>query len=222
MRIVRLISLLSTVLAGPVFAQTSALGGCGGLENAYGPFDYSDPLHKAEKLYIVERYHFTQQVEGLQRGESGALELDLDYTLRAFPNHARALWAMARWQLARERPWSPGDHFYSMECYFDRATRWRPADPAVWMIHGMYLAKRGDLKAAAEKYERALELQPASPEVNYNAGLVYFELKKYDRARELANNAYSLGYPLPGLRNMLRRAGQWSEANAPGTAKQKE
>jgi tetratricopeptide (TPR) repeat protein len=210
------VSALLVAMALPmrVMAQSSVGGGCGGLENAYGPFDYSDPLDKADKLNIVERYHFTAQVENLVAGQSGALVMDIDYTLRAFPNHARALWAMARYQMAMGRAWSPSDHFYSMDCYFDRAERWRPGDATVWMIHGMYLAKQGRNRDAVEQYERALALQSDSPEINYNAGLNFVELKQFDRARETANKAYSQGYPLPGLRNMLKRAGEWQEVGA--------
>jgi hypothetical protein len=32
-----------------------------------------------------------------------------------------------------------------------------------------------------------------------------------DRALEHAHRAYALGYPLPGLRNRLKRAGAWRE-----------
>lgn len=197
------------VRAQDVGGDIAALGGCGSLENAYGPFDYNDPVHKRENLPIVERFHFTPRVESLTRGESGELVLDLNYTLRAFPNHARALWAMARYQLTMSRPWSPADHFFPIECYFDRAVRWRPNDANVWLVHGMYLAKKGDLKAAVEKYETALKMDPSSAEANYNAGLAYFELKNYVRARELAEKAYALGYPLPGLRNKLAGVGEW-------------
>jgi tetratricopeptide (TPR) repeat protein len=87
------------------------------------------------------------------------------------------------------------------------------------MIYGMYLARRGEPQAALEKYDRALELQPDSAEVNYNAGLAYFDVKKYERAKELATKAYSMGYPLPGLRNKLARVGHWSASDSAKTGK---
>lgn len=46
-----------------------------------------------------------------------------------------------------------------------------------------------------------------SAEINYFLGLVLFDLKDYATAREYARKAYSLGYPLPGLRDKLARAG---------------
>ena len=64
---------------------------CGSLVNGYGPFDYRT---SAKQLDIVEKYHFTSDVESLKHGKAGYLGTDLDYTLRASPNHHRALMAM--------------------------------------------------------------------------------------------------------------------------------
>src|SRR5882672_10328606 len=86
------IAVLATTWAAPGSARAGGLrSGCGALPNAYGPFDYRI---EHDKLAIVEAYHFTSQVELLIRGQSGALGADLDYTLRAAPNHHRALVAM--------------------------------------------------------------------------------------------------------------------------------
>jgi tetratricopeptide (TPR) repeat protein len=46
-----------------------------------------------------------------------------------------------------------------------------------------------------------------SAEINYFLGLVLVDLKDYAAAREYARKAYTLGYPLPGLRDKLARAG---------------
>lgn len=47
--------------------------------------------------------------------------------------------------------------------------------------------------------------QNTSAEVEYFLGHTYFELGRYEEARKHADKAYALGYPLPGLRNKLRR-----------------
>jgi Flp pilus assembly protein TadD len=99
---------------------------------------------------------------------------------------------------------------FSMECYFERAMRWRPEDPVVRMVYANHLAKRGEVEGAREQYEAALKLDPDGPEIAYNAGLFYFSQKQYSRARELAETAYKGGYPLPGLKNKLKGVGQWS------------
>lgn len=81
------------LLAGTSLAQ-EVDGGCGALQNAFGPFD--DRTARGYNLDVVGSYHFTPPVEALIRGASGTIGGDLDYTLRAFPNHHRALNATNR------------------------------------------------------------------------------------------------------------------------------
>ena len=198
--------------AEPARAANANNESCGVLNNAYGPWDYSDAAQREQRLPIVEQYHFNSDVETLKAGESGNLALDLDYTLRAFPNHPRALWAMARLQLRDGYP--AGSHYYSAECYFERALRWRPADPAVWLVYGMYLQRKKDVDGALQKYQRALELQPGNLEAHYNIGLAYAERGDYEQAKQHAKIAYDGGYPLPGLRHILEKSGHWNDGGA--------
>jgi TPR repeat protein len=46
-----------------------------------------------------------------------------------------------------------------------------------------------------------------SPELYYNLGLLYLDMKDLRQAKEYADKAYGEGYPLPGLKNRLERAG---------------
>lgn len=46
-----------------------------------------------------------------------------------------------------------------------------------------------------------------SSEINYFLGLILCDMKDYAAARPYAAKAYALGYPLPGLRDRLARAG---------------
>ena len=190
------------------------VAGCGSLENAYGPYDYTNPDDFAKKLPIVEHAHFTSSVENLIRGHKGTIESDLDYTLRAFPNHHRALYAMALFQL--RTPYNPRSGYYSIECYFQRATQFKPGDGTVRMLNGIYLHKKGAKKEALAKYQEALKIMPDSPDLNYNFGLLYFDEKNYDLAAAYAKKAYARGYPLPGLKNNLGRIGLWQEASDAG------
>ena len=66
---------------------------CGSLQNGYGPYDYRSDK---DKLRIVEQYHLTPEVVNLVAGSTGEIGDDLDYTLRAFPNHHVALMAMVK------------------------------------------------------------------------------------------------------------------------------
>ena len=59
---------------------------CGDLQNAYGPYDYRTATEFQK--HLVEGAHFTPEVESL-KGARGSATVggDIDYTLRAFPNH---------------------------------------------------------------------------------------------------------------------------------------
>ena len=194
---------------------------CGNLDNAYGPFDYTNPEHFREKLPVVESFHFTSNVENLIRGQSGSLLGDLSYTLRAFPNHHRALLAVSKYerqqiQKSRDKTGStyqPGntDRGWpnTAECYFDRAIRWRPNDPGVRLVYGIHFHLIGKLPQALNQYKISEKIQPKSADLNYNMGLLYFDMKQYALSKEYARKAYQLGYPLPGLRKKLTGVGQW-------------
>ncbi|WP_341647570.1 tetratricopeptide repeat protein [Thauera humireducens] len=206
-RYVLLASLVSLALpASLTYAQGEAV--CGSLQNGYGPYDYRTDKHRLE---IVERYHFTAEVEALQKGKSSsAIGSDIAYTLRAFPNHHRALLAMTK--LARkERTATPRGAGHSMDCWFDRAERFRSDDPMVKVIHGMYLHQTGKSAEAVAKLEAARQLDSQDANLDYNLGLAYFDVGHYEKALQSAHRAYAAGFPLPGLREKLKRAGKWRE-----------
>jgi len=205
-----LVGLLGLACSAPLAAQTMQDVECGSLDNAYGPFDYTDASDRAIKLPVVEKFHFNSDIENLRRGQSGTIIGDLDYALRAFPNHHRALNAVGRYLLKNPSVGVPP--YFNADCYFNRAMRWRPRDGTVRMIYGTYLFKSGEREAALKRYEEALALMPDSAEVHYNMGLLEVELERFDAALEHAHKAYALGYPLEGLKNRLKRAGKWREA----------
>lgn len=194
---------------------------CGALQNAYGPYDYRSDK---DKLGVVESFHFTPEVATLTRGKSGHIGGDLDYTLRAFPNHPRALMAMV--QLAeREKKAKVFGAQFSVECYFHRAIRFRADDPTAKMIYANYLVKNGRSKDALKQINDAASLSNSNTSLDYNIGLVYLELKEYDKALVYAHKAYLAGFPLPGLRDRLKRVGKWREyvpESEPSRSKEKE
>jgi len=184
---------------------------CGELKplSQYGPYDYSNATQRKEHLEIVEHVHFTKEVENLIRGNTGSIGGDIDYTLRAFPNHYRALLAMTKLALREKTARVKGAN-YTVECYFDRAIRFRPADGVVRMIYGNYLLKLdGRLDDAFEQYHEAVKLQPENANINYNLGLMYMKKKDYEQSIVYAKKAYELDFPLPGLRNKLMKTGKW-------------
>lgn len=173
--------------------------------------DYNDPTDR-KGLTVVEQFHFTPPVESLIKGASGPLGGDIGYTLDHFPNHHRALAAMMKLAL-REKNRKPPGARHTIDCYFERATRFRPNDAKVRTLHGSYLLAIGRQDDALEQLEKAAALEPANPTAHYNLGLLYVQKQQYDKARASAHQAYSMGFPLPGLKNKLVAAGQWKEDN---------
>lgn len=192
----------------PVAVGAQGNPACGSLKVGYGPFDYRIDT---DKLEIVERFHFPPEVERLERGLSTTnVGGDIAYVLRAFPNHHRALMSMVK-LAERERTNQPKGSTYSMDCWFERADRFRSDDAMVKVIHGLYLLNKGETKKAIERLELAGTLSINNPNVSYNLGLAYMRVKNYEKALENAHRAYALGFPLPGLREQLKRAGAWRE-----------
>jgi tetratricopeptide (TPR) repeat protein len=183
---------------------------CGELANAYGPYDYRT---SRDQLAIVESVHFTPEVEALRSGSSSSLGGDIDYTLRASPNHPRALIAMANLGRKLNTDQPPGAK-YTIPCYFDRAVRFADNDPMVRLVYGTYLARLNRQKDALEQLQLALKFDEGNANIHYNLGLIYLDLKDYPKAREHAQRAYALGFALPGLRKRLEEAGQWTPAQA--------
>lgn len=196
----------------PAHAQQLAMG-CGTLKNHFGPFDYRYPTSVRTEFgdahKMVEGAHFTPQVENLIRGQK-AVEPgpDIDYTLRAFPNHHRALLSMSRLAL-RSDSRTPPRMRYSAVCWFERAIAFAPDDGMVKVLYGQHLLKVGSKAEAIKQFDAAEPLAEGSANIHYNLGLAYLDLNRFDDALRHAHQAYALGFPLPGLRDRLKRAGQW-------------
>ena len=207
--------LLAVLLFGIVLpalapAQADTLpSDCGDLTNTYGPFDYTNPDHFRNKLPVVEKFHFSQEQELSTYKPGSKMKVDFGYTLRAFPNHHRALMALTRWlKLHKPEDWK-GE--LRAECYFHRAIAWRPRDAVARMIFGLYLHQNQRLAEAEQQYHTALKIQPDYAEGHYNLGLLYTDQKRWPEALKAAHRAYALNYPLPGLKKRLIAAKAWQE-----------
>lgn len=207
--------LVAAILSSTPFA-VNALSNCGDpYDQEHGPFDYRDSSY-AVQLRQVETYHFYREVESaaLQGRSRPTLVGDLDFALRHFPNHPRALVAMATYQMHLRRR-SESDYlnelrtYRSAECYFERAKSFVPDDPNVHNSYGIYLHRKGDLDAALAEFKKAGGLSPENRATQYNLGLIYLAMKRYDESRHHAHRAYELGAANPALRNKLRAVGKW-------------
>jgi tetratricopeptide (TPR) repeat protein len=124
----------------------------------------------------------------------------------------------------KEKVEKPHGSRYTIACWLDRAERFAPDDATVKVLHGHYLVQKSQYKEGARKLEEARALAEDNSNVHYNLGLAYFELKEYDKALASAHRAYQLGFPFPGLRNMLEREGKWIDmpAKSPDPEKSQE
>ncbi len=196
---------------------------CGPLKNFndFGPFDYQDPSnrvptpdHPMGLVKRVENVHFTPEMRAVNTKELSVERLtgEYEYTLRVFPNHPEALYAVSKLEkLAKGRLPQQRANIYvpkiTAECFFDRAIRFRPDDPNVRFMHAMYLHDRKRLSEARQSYAEADRLGITIANFYYNYGLLLTDLKDYQSAREFAQKAYAGGFPLEGLRRRLTDAG---------------
>lgn len=193
---------------------------CGELANAFGPYDYRVQLlvgagTQLTNQQLVEGAHFTPEVESLQHGKTSTTAgHDIDYTLRAFPNHHRALLAMMNLSF-KEKSAKPVGSRYNVDCWFERGARFKPDDAVVKLLWGIYKLKIGRQNDAIKLLQDAEKIATDDPNLYYNLGLAYFDLKRYDEALANAHKAYALRYPLPGLRDKLKRVGAWKDMPVP-------
>ena len=174
--------------------------------------DYTNADDRAG-LPVVEQYHFSREVETLRKGLTGSLGGDISYTLEHFPNHHRALAAMAKLGL-RDKRVQPVGARYTVSCYFERALAYAPHDATARMVYGNYLLATSQETAALEQLQQAARMAPDNATIQYNLGLLHVKRKQYAQARDYAARAYGLGFPLQGLKNQLKKAGQWQEPPA--------
>ena len=185
--------------------------GCGPRKlGDFGPYDYRSADARRERPR-VEKFHFGPQVEYLNPALSEKrIASDVDFVLRYFPNHHRALITLTKLARKTKSTQPPGLRF-NVACWFARAKAIAPDDGMVSIIYGNYLLKRKRTKEALAEFKRAEEVGGENMNLYYNMGLGYFRLGRYHEARSAAKKAYAMGHPLPGLRNLLKRKKQWEE-----------
>lgn len=188
----------------------------------HGPFDYRNPPPQAI-IENVEQNHFNRQFAAMQRGKDkteksfslpggGWVAGGFSYTLHSFPNHHRALKAMddySRRKSFTERP--PGAEL-TVECYFERAIRFRPEDVMVRFLYANYLEARKRHRDADRELALIVDDALSRPLLAYNIGLLFATRGDFDKAREFARVAYRGGFNLPGLKGILTQQGKWDPA----------
>lgn len=182
----------------------------------FGPWDYT---RNQNHLSVVHKAHFTSKVEQLRGGENATGPTsDIDYVLKVFPNHHRALNSAIRFHSRNKRKGykayqDKGMTGYSLrspvECYLQRAINYSPNDAVSIMLYASLLYQEGNLELSLQNYKKARGLSPNSTNIEYNYALLLVDLQQYEEARSIAKKLYTAGFPLPGLKNKLIRADQW-------------
>lgn len=200
---------------------------CGSLENHFGPYDYRtnknylpvvEDNHFSSVTYAMalsagssEKYSKEFKFTGQNAGKTKHTSIagDLDYTLSAFPNHPRALYAVSEYQRIMQRNyknpslWRP--KYRTADCYFKRAIRFAPTDPMVYMVYGLYFHKRKEYEKALLQYRKSEKMNADNIDLLYYLGLVNYELGNFDEAQKYADKVYQRKYPLEGLKDELKK-----------------
>jgi tetratricopeptide (TPR) repeat protein len=180
---------------------------CKGSMIPYGPYDYLEWRDYKKQLFIVEEYHLTPEILNLQQATTTSAIKDIQYTLMAWPNHPKALWAAYRYRRLHPGDWKQGVYTATpVECHLQRAMKFSPRDPIPYAMHGLVMHEFGHYKEAVKSYRAAHKLNPNDLISEYNMGLSLVKLGRYDEADELVEKIYSTDFPLQGLKNMLARA----------------
>lgn len=189
--------------------------------NGIGPWDYYDPINSQPNganpmgnIKRVTNVHLTPGMLRMEKRASGTFSGDIDYTLRAIPNHPAGLDLASRLE---KRLAQPGAELTNLlkyekpkrdtECYFQRAIALAPNRFYTYVMYGIHLHRFGKYDAANNAYARALALGSNTIETNYNYGLSLVKSGRLAEAEQQAKIAYQGGFPLPGLRNMLQQRG---------------
>jgi tetratricopeptide (TPR) repeat protein len=175
----------------------------------YYEYRYSSTYARPEQLLrTVEKNHLVLSQQRMRERDYFRAFNEFAFVLRVFPNHPQALVGFMELCKAWRSPKCNVDE------YLAKALAVNPDAAGTHTVQGIYFARTGRYPAAIESYKRALALEPDSSNAHYNLALAYFDTKQYALANEHAQTAYALGFPLPSLRDKLKRAGYWKPAEA--------
>ncbi|SIS47715.1 tetratricopeptide repeat protein [Neptunomonas antarctica] len=214
------IALIVLIAVNTLAVATDTSAACSlDLKNGYGPFDFydsnsnlptgADPMGKIRRVTNV---HLSKKMLLLTGRATGTISGDLDYTLRAIPNHPEGLNLASRLEARLRSPTKSSLFLYekmkrSANCYFERAIKFAPY-AETYVIYGIHLHRNNKFQEAKEAYLKAIELgQKNYANTHYNLALTLVKLEEYPLSEKHAKIAYKLGYPLKGLKRQLNKHG---------------
>ncbi len=114
-----------------------------------------------------------------------------------------------KWECAQELDRGPGESTASIcEQLYD------PNDAKALTALGILYGQHGELEKALKPLQRAAELDPRSPQMQYNLALTYFQLKRFEDARRSLEEAVQRWPDLFPL-NALYGAVLWNLGSVP-------
>lgn len=213
-RLALMLALAALAPAVQAAGRAPAPEGCGETHNLYGPFDYRTA--QPQQRFIVENAHFTRGVETLTKGATGVFGGDIAYTLAVFPNHARAILTLER-LVAKEKNDSPPGVDMSIECYYARGMNFAPDDLVFRMLYVNFLIHRERIDDAERFLDYVVTQAGDNALTHFNAGMLYADMKHYDKALAQAHRAMSMGMTRTELRDRLAAVGRWQEPEQAAT-----
>jgi tetratricopeptide (TPR) repeat protein len=98
-----------------------------------------------------------------------------------------------------------------IECYFEKAIRFQQDDAVARLLYAMFLARNQRPNEVDQQLTIVTKAAGDNALTHYNAGLVYFDAKLYDKALEQAHKAMAYGYTQTALRDQLQGVNRWTE-----------
>jgi predicted Zn-dependent protease len=151
-------------------------------------FNAANDRNVKQQLYNVERFHLNKSVvENIGSGKYQYALGDINFTLKYFPNHPRALHLLTTIAVLSKNRVLPMR-------YFERAIALYPNHAITHAQYGWYFVTIGDLDNGIQKLNHAVQMDP-----KLTAGYVWLaqaHAKKGDvqSAREARERAKELGY----------------------------
>lgn len=161
-------------------------------------------------------WHYCAGLVHIRRAKNPAAT---DYEVDASLHHAISEVQFTVRNIEKKNPWYSeigvtlgdiyklkGEHKKAIESYNTVIGNFPLYGPA-YSAKALLLKDQGKLTEAIKVLEGVDELViNNSAEINYFLGLFYFKLGKLQQASKYSDKAYSLGYPLPWLKQQIKKA----------------
>lgn len=193
-RLVKIVALLAAIwpVPGAWAAQPNPGGGL--IDVDY--FSPSTDPNYSEHLWAVEEYHYKPAVNWLMSGSPAQARDDIEFILRHFPNHPKALALAFEYGKRIKQP------DYALPLY-QKAVQMNPKIAGIWSDFGTLQHELKNYTEAVACFEKAVAINAKTGIYRYNLGLSLFEIKEYEKAQVEATAARDMGVPFTALQDKL-------------------